>query len=272
MTAMKIGYKASAEQFGPVHLVELAVQAEQVGLDSVWVSDHFQPWRDKGGHAPSSLMFLSSAGARTKRVVLGTSVLTPTLRYNPAVLAQTFATLGCLYPGRIILGVGTGEAMNEHAVSGKAFPEFKERSARLREAIAVIRALWTGDRTTFDGHYYMTVDAKLYDVPEVRTPIYIAAGGPQMAKLAGKFGDGIICTSGKGMDLYTNRLLPAAQDGLAEGKVNVANFGRMIEIKLSYDRDPDLALANTRFWAPLSLSAEEKHGAHRFKRHRTRRR
>ena len=116
---LRIGYKASAEQFGPSELVDLAVAAEEHGLDSVWVSDHFQPWRHEGGHAPFSLAFLAAAGERTSRVVLGTSVLTPTFRYNPAVVAQAFATLGCLFPGRVMLGVGTGEAMNEVAVNGR---------------------------------------------------------------------------------------------------------------------------------------------------------
>jgi coenzyme F420-dependent glucose-6-phosphate dehydrogenase len=260
MTNLAIGYKASAEQFAPSELVDLSVLAEERGMESVWVSDHFQPWRDQGGHAPSAIPFLAAVGARTNRVLLGTSVLTPTLRYNPAVIAQSFATLGCLSPGRIILGVGTGEAMNEHAVSGTAFPEFKERYARLREALTLIRGLWTGERTSFDGSYYRTVDAKLYDLPNLSIPIYIAAGGPQMAKYAGRAGDGIICTSGKGMDLYTDRLLPAAAEGRAAASNSAERFGRMIEIKLSYDRDPARALENTRFWAPLSLTAEEKHG------------
>ena len=259
MPAVKIGYKASAEQFGPTDLVHLAVLAEEHGLDSVWVSDHFQPWRDQGGHAPAALPFLAAAGARTGRVILGTSVLTPTLRYNPAVIAQQFATLGCLYPGRVALGVGTGEAMNEHAVSGREFPDFKERYGRLRESLRLIRALWTGDRITFDGTYYRTVDAKLYDIPDRPTPIYVAAGGPQMAKYAGRAGNGLICTSGKGMDLYTERLLPAAAEGReVAGDPNGA-YDLMIEIKLSYDRDPQRALENTRFWAPLSLSAQAKH-------------
>jgi coenzyme F420-dependent glucose-6-phosphate dehydrogenase len=206
------------------------------------------------------LAFLAAAGARTDHVILGTSVLTPTLRYNPAVIAQTFATLGCLTPGRIILGVGTGEAMNEHAVSGQAFPEFKERYGRLRESLQLIRALWAGERTSFEGNYYRTVDAKLYDTPDQPVPIYIAAGGPQMAKYAGRAGDGIICTSGKGMDLYTDRLLPAVAEGRESAADPSSDFGRMIEIKLSYDRDSTRALEDTRFWAPLSLSAEDKHG------------
>ncbi|MDV3208980.1 MAG: LLM class flavin-dependent oxidoreductase, partial [Rhodococcus ruber] len=110
---LKLGYKASAEQFGPRELVELAVLAEERGMDSATVSDHFQPWRHNGGHAPFSLAWMTAVGERTSRLQLGTSVLTPTFRYNPAVIAQAFATMGCLYPGRVMLGVGTGEALNE---------------------------------------------------------------------------------------------------------------------------------------------------------------
>ena len=113
--ALKLGYKASAEQFGPRELVELAVLAEERGMDSATVSDHFQPWRHNGGHAPFSLAWMTAVGERTSRLQLGTSVLTPTFRYNPAVIAQAFATMGCLYPGRVMLGVGTGEALNEIA-------------------------------------------------------------------------------------------------------------------------------------------------------------
>ena len=112
---LKLGYKASAEQFAPRELVELAVAAEEHGMDSATVSDHFQPWRHEGGHAPWSLAWIAAVGERTKRLILGTSVLTPTFRYNPAVIAQAFATMGCLYPDRIFLGVGTGEALNEIA-------------------------------------------------------------------------------------------------------------------------------------------------------------
>ena len=257
---LRIGFKASAEQFGPAQLVDLAVAAEEHGLDSVWVSDHFQPWRHEGGHAPFSLAFLAAAGARTSRVVLGTSVLTPTFRYNPAVVAQAFATLGCLFPGRVILGVGTGEAMNEIAVTGADWPAYAERLAHLDEAITLIRRLWTGERTTFDGRFYRTVDATLYDLPPEPVPLYVAAGGPKSARFAGRVGDGIICTSGKGMSLYTDDLLPAARAGLDETDVPDRPFGRTIEVKLSYDRDPRLALENTRFWAPLSLTAEQKSG------------
>jgi coenzyme F420-dependent glucose-6-phosphate dehydrogenase len=256
---IRIGYKASAEQFAPRDLVEYAVRAEEAGFDSVVTSDHFLPWRHEGGHAPSSLMWLAAVGERTSRVQIGTSVLTPTFRYNPAVLAQTFATLGLLYPGRVMLGVGTGEALNEIAVSGREWPEFKERFARLRESIRLMRALWTEDEVSFEGEYYRTVGATIYDRPEQPVPVYVAAGGPVVAKYAGRSGDGFICTSGKGMELYSGTLVPAVEEGVAAAERDPSEVDRMVEVKLSYDRDPARALENTRFWAPLSLTAEQKH-------------
>jgi coenzyme F420-dependent glucose-6-phosphate dehydrogenase len=255
---LQIGYKASAEQFGPRDLVELGVLAERVGLDSVMMSDHLQPWRHIGGHGPSALACLTAIGERTERVLLGTSVLTPSFRYNPAVLAQEFGTLGLLYPGRVVLGVGSGEALNEVAVGLRDWPDFKERFARLREAVRLMRALWADERVTFEGDYYRTDDFTVYDRPEGGVPIYVAAGGPVMAKYAGRVGDGFICTSGKGMDLYTDKLLPAVVDGLSANQRPVDAIARLIEIKLSYAPTRDEALENTRFWAPLSLPAEDK--------------
>jgi coenzyme F420-dependent glucose-6-phosphate dehydrogenase len=257
---LKLGLKASAEQFGPRELVELGVMAEEYGLDSVTVSDHFQPWRHTGGHAPFSIAWMTAVGERTKTLQLGTSVLTPTFRYNPAVIAQSFATMGCLYPGRVMLGVGTGEALNEIATGYEgAWPEFKERFARLREAVALMRELWVGDRVDFAGEYYRTKGASIYDVPEGGIPVYIAAGGPVVARYAGRAGDGFICTSGKGMELYTEKLMPAVAEGAAKVDRNVDEIDKMIEIKLSYDTDSAAALENTRFWAPLSLTPEQKH-------------
>jgi len=261
---VRVGYKASAEQFAPDQLARYAVLAEQLGLDSVTISDHFQPWRLDGGHAPNSLVWLANVAARTERVLLGTSVMTPTFRYNPAVIAQSFATLACLAPGRVMLGVGTGEALNEVAVGavGEQWPEFKERLARLKEAIDLMRRLWTGERITFEGEYYRTLDAAIYDRPDGAVPIYVAAGGPVVARYAGRAGDGFICTSGKGRELYADKLIPAVAEGLAQSGRDAAVIDRMIEIKISWDPDPATALENTRFWAPLSLSAEQKHSLH----------
>lgn len=269
MTAqpMRLGYKASAEQFGPRDLVEFTVAAERAGFESATISDHFLPWRDRGGHAPFSLAWLAAAGERTSSILLGTSVMTPTFRYNPAVIAQAFATLGDLYPGRIFLGVGTGEALNEIATGfqGPARPEwpaFAERQGRLREAVDLIRLLWTGERTDFEGQYYSTHAAAIYDRPAEPVPVYVAAGGPRSATYAGSVGDGFICTSGKGAELYVDQLLPALDAGARDAGRDPASIDRMIEVKLSYEEDLDQALENTRFWAPLSLTPEQKHSVH----------
>ena len=257
--AMRIGYKASAEQFGPRELVEFGVAAEGFGFDSAVVSDHYQPWRHNGGHAPFSISWMTAVGERTERITLGTSVLTATFRYNPAVIAQAFATMGCLYPGRIMLGLGTGEALNDVAVTGMVWPEFKERFARMREAIDLMRRLWTEDQVDHAGEYYTTVGATVYDKPERPIPVYVAAGGPVVARYAGRVGDGFICTSGKGMALYQEELVPAINEGIAKAGRTPESLDRMIEIKLSYDADSEFALEATRFWAPLSLTPEQKH-------------
>ena len=256
---MRYGYKASAEQFPPRRLLDLAVAAERAGFDSVWTSDHFQPWRHTGGHAPNALVWLGAAAQATERVTLGTSVLTPTFRYNPAVVAQAFATLGCLAPGRVILGVGTGESMNEIPV-GVEWPEQKERFARLRESVALIHRLFEDEFVTFEGEYYRTRNATIYDRPDEPVPIYIAASGPAAARLAGRVGEGFICTSGKGADLYTDTLLPALYEGCVALERDPATIERMIEMKVSFDTDLDRAMEDTKVWSALALSGEQKMG------------
>ena len=256
---IKLGYKASAEQFGPNQLLEYALLAEKLGLDSVWISDHFQPWRHTGGHAPFSLAWLGALGARTARIVMGTSVLTPTFRYHPSVVAQAFATLGTMFPGRVVLGAGTGESLNEIPATGLDWPEQKERTARFREALKLIRSLWSEERVSFEGQYYKTRLATLYDRPEKPVPLYIAAAGPFMAKLAGLEGDGFICTSGKKRELYTETLLPNVQEGLAaSGRSQDSSYERMIEMKVSFDSDRARAQSDTHFWGALALRAEER--------------
>jgi coenzyme F420-dependent glucose-6-phosphate dehydrogenase len=261
MPPLRLGYKASAEQFPPRRLLDLAVAAENVGFDSVWTSDHFQPWRHTDGHAPNALVWLGAASQATHRVTLGTSVLTPTFRYNPAVVAQAFATLGCLAPGRVILGVGTGESLNEVPV-GVAWPEQGERFARLKESVSLIQALWRGERLTIEGEYYRVANATIYDRPEEPVPVYIAASGPAAARLAGRIADGFICTSGKGPELYTETLLPALADGAAKADRGVAAMDRMIEMKVSFDPDLARAYEDTKVWAALALPGEKKVGVH----------
>jgi coenzyme F420-dependent glucose-6-phosphate dehydrogenase len=256
---VKFGYKASAEQFGPRELLDYSVLAEEVGFDSVFVSDHLQPWRHDGGHAPNALTWLGALGARTDRIVIGTSVLTPTFRYHPAVVAQAFATLGCLFPQRVVLGVGSGESMNEVPL-GTEWPEAKECFARLREAVTLIRTLWAQERVSFEGTYYRTEKATIYDRPEHAVPLYIAASGPAATRFAGREGDGYITTSGKAPSLYTDTLLPAVREGVEKAGRAMSDLDLQIEVKVSFDPDAQRALDDCRYWGALALSPDEKTG------------
>ncbi len=254
---LRFGYKASAEQFAPQQLLDFGVLAEKVGFDSVFISDHLQPWRHEGGHAPAAMPWLGALGARTERVVMGTSVLTPTFRYHPGVVAQVFATLGCLFPGRIVLGVGTGEALNEVAL-GMPWPDVKERFARLKESLELIDLLWREDQVTFDGQFYQTVSATIYDRPDIPVPVYIGASGPAATRLAGRVASGFITTSGKARELYTETLLPALAEGLEKGGRSDGDVDTLMEMKVSFDHGHERALQDTRFWAPLALTPDEK--------------
>ncbi len=257
---LKLGYKAAAEQFGPRELLDFSVIAEEVGFDSIMVSDHFQPWRHHGGHAPYSLAWMAALGERTSRVIIGTSALTPTFRYHPAIVAQAMGTIAVLNPGRTILGVGTGESLNEVPATGMEWPKFKERFGRLREAIELMRRLWTEERVSFEGEYYKTANATIYDRPDEPVPIYIAAAGPTASRLAGRVGDGFICTSGKAPELYRETLLPNVQEGLDEAGRAMDEIEKTIEMKVSFDTDKERAIRDTQHWAALALSPEEKTG------------
>jgi coenzyme F420-dependent glucose-6-phosphate dehydrogenase len=255
---LKIGYKASAEQFGPNELLEFSSTAEDVGFDSVFVSDHFQPWKHTDGHAPASIPWLGALGARTKRIVIGTSVMTPTFRYHPSIVAQAFATLAVMFPGRVVLGLGSGESLNDVPALGFKWPGFKERTARLLEAITLMRRLWVEERVTFEGKFYKTEKATIYDRPSTPVPVYLAASGPTVAKMAGEVAEGYICTSGKAPELYRETLLPNVSAGLQAAGRAPDSIDRMIEMKVSFDTDRQRALEDTREWAALALSAEEK--------------
>jgi coenzyme F420-dependent glucose-6-phosphate dehydrogenase len=255
---LRLGWKASAEQFGPRPLLEFAVLAEEVGFDSVWVSDHYLPWRHTDGHAPFSMAWLGALGERTSRVLMGTSVLTPTFRYHPALVAQAFATLGVMYPERVILGVGTGESMNEVPVLGIEWPEFRERFRRLSEATKLIRKLWTEEFVEFEGDFYHVHGLTVYDRPEKPVPIYVAASGEVVARFAGRQADGFICTSGKGIQLYRDKLLPAVREGAQAAGRDFDAIEKTIEMKVCFNPDRSQALSDTRIWAALALPAEDK--------------
>jgi coenzyme F420-dependent glucose-6-phosphate dehydrogenase len=259
---MKLGWKASAEQFGPRPLLDFAIEAEACGFESIFISDHFHPWRHTDGHAPFAPAWLAAAGERTSRAQLGTSVLTPTFRYHPAVVAHAFGTLGVMYPDRIVLGVGTGESMNEVPVLGIEWPDQRERFRRLSEAVKLIKRLWTEDLVEFEGEYYKVRGVTVYDKPENPVPIYIAATGPAAAKLAGRIADGFICTSGKGIELYRDTLLPALREGAEAAGREYDDIDKMIEVKVSFDTDRQRAMEDTKIWAALALPAAVKADIH----------
>jgi coenzyme F420-dependent glucose-6-phosphate dehydrogenase len=257
--AVRYGYKASAEQFESRELLDLSLTAERLGLDTIAISDHFQPWRHNGGHAPGALTWLGALGYATQGAMIGTSVLTPTMRYHPSIVAQAFATLSRLTQGPVFLGIGTGEAMNETPATGQQWPGAKERRLRLAESIDLMRRLWTEERVDFEGEYYRTVRATVYERPDEPIPIYVAASGPLAAKLVGRVADGFICTSGKPMELYEG-LLASIGEGAEQAGRDAASIARMIEIKVSYDTDIERARTACHWWGALALSGEEKTG------------
>jgi len=185
-----MGFMLAHEQFPVPQLVELGIAAEQAGFDLLANSDHLQPWQTNEGHSGAAWATMAALSQRTSRVWMGTTVTCPTFRYNPAVVAEGFATLNFLAPGRIFLGVGSGEALNEQAAIG-SWPKWPERSERLIEATAIIRQLWTGKQIAHEGAYY-TVNARLYDAPPKAIPLLMAANGPRAMRRAGQYADGLV--------------------------------------------------------------------------------
>lgn len=239
-----VGYVLAHEQFSPHDLVEFAVAAEQAGFDGVWASDHFHPWQDNQGHCGHAWMTLAAIGQRTSRVYLGTGVTCPIYRYHPAIVAQAFATLGVLYGNRVFLGVGTGEALNELPAGGGWGP-YVERSARLREAITLIRKLWDQDWVTSDGPAFPIPEAKLYTKPSRPVPIYVAASGPLSAALAGELGDGWITVA----DAMPPR--PEMANAFRSGAESAGKDARRIPILVELYvvvGDTDQALEAARLW------------------------
>jgi len=188
---MKFAWLCSHESYQPEDLVEQAVAAEDAGFDVVLASDHFHPWVDDTCAAGFVWSWLGTVAARTDRVQLGTCVTCPLFHYHPALVAQMAATADRLSGGRMLLGLGTGEAINERSL-GFTFPGYGERHARMEEALEIIRRLLDGEKLSYRGSYYTTETAKLYSLPTHPVPMLMAAGGPKSATLAGQRADGII--------------------------------------------------------------------------------
>src|SRR5947209_11891777 len=185
---VQLGWKAGPEQYGPVELLEYAIAADKAGFDLLDVSDHFHPWSE-AGQSPFTWTWLGAAAVQTSKIRLGTGVTCPILRYHPSIIAQAAATVSCFAPQRTYLGVGTGEALNEYAATGK-WPDYSERQARLAEAIDLIRTLWSGEEVTYEGQYYQTRKSKLFTPPASRIPLYVSTMVGESATFAGKYGDG----------------------------------------------------------------------------------
>jgi coenzyme F420-dependent glucose-6-phosphate dehydrogenase len=244
---LKFGWKAGAEQFSPTALLAAAEQAEQAGFDLIDISDHFHPWSEDG-QAVFAWSWLGAAAARTSRIALGTGVTCPILRYHPAIIAQATATLACLAPGRLYLGLGTGEALNEYASSGM-WPEYEERQERIEEALELIRALWTGEEVTHHGKYYQTHKARLYTPPAQPIPIYMSALVPHSAYFAGKYSDGLFTVGGKQPEVY-RQLLQNFEQGARAGGKEPAHMPKLIELNVEFEQDIDQALAHhLKYWA-----------------------
>ncbi|MFD3688793.1 TIGR03557 family F420-dependent LLM class oxidoreductase [Nocardiopsis sp. NPDC058631] len=194
---MQIGYKLATEAFGPEELIRQAELAERAGFDFVEISDHYHPWLDNQGHSPFTWTVLGAIAARTERIGLVTGVTCPTVRYHPAIIAQAAATLALVSQGRFVLGVGSGERLNEHVV-GQEFPDSVHvRHDMLREALEIIRLLWGGGYQSYEGDYLRLEDARVFDLPETAPLIAVAASGAVSATLAAEFGDGLFATEAK---------------------------------------------------------------------------
>ncbi len=247
------GWKASTEQYPPDELLDYAVAAEQAGFDSIDVSDHFHPWSDEG-QAAFVWPWLGAAAVQTKKIRLGTGLTCPILRYHPAVIAQAAATLARMAPGCAYLCVGTGEALNEYAATGD-WPSYEIRQAMLREAVTLIRQLWTGEEVTFDGDFYRTRKARLFTLPKGGIPLYISSLVPASSEFAGEFGDGLITTGGREASHY-REMFKAFETAARQAGKDPAKMPRLIEVRVAYTDDQEAAIQEVKkYWAGTFIPA-----------------
>ncbi|MBA2753447.1 MAG: TIGR03557 family F420-dependent LLM class oxidoreductase [Chloroflexota bacterium] len=226
---MGIGYAASFEQFHPTDLLRFSQEAERAGFDAVMASDHFHPWVPSQGHSAYVWSWMGALGATTE-MRFGTGVTPPGYRYHPAVLAQAAATLEAMFPGRFYLGLGAGEALNEHII-GEYWPEAPIRLERLMESIEIIQRLFTGKVIKHRGEHFTVESAKLYTLPEKAPPIYVATSGPIMAGRTGKHTDGIITVGAP--DEKLKMLMERFERGAKEAGKDPATMPKMLQIKVS---------------------------------------
>src|SRR5512142_3541141 len=195
---VSVGYFLSSEEHGPAGLVDAAARAEQAGFHAAWISDHYHPWNDEQGQSPFVWTVIGAIARATSSLRIFTAVTCPTIRLHPAIVAQAAATSAVLSGGRFGLGVGSGEALNEH-ILGDAWPSADVRLEMLEEAVEVIRTLWEGGVHDHRGRHYRVAHARLYDLPDSPPPIIVSGFGPKAIKLAARIGDGF-CTVGPDAD------------------------------------------------------------------------
>ncbi len=240
MAQPKIGYAAMLEQFGPGEVLDLCARAEAAGFSGVMAADHFQPWTPRQGQASFVWEVLAVAGARTKGD-LGPGVTCPSFRMHPAIVAQAAATLEVMYPGRTWLGLGSGEALNEHVVAGY-WPETPERINRMFEAIEIIRKLFTGKDVKHDGRYFKLETTRLWTMPSVPPPIYIATAGPVTAKRTGALADGLITVGAP--EGKIEMIFEKCREGCREAGRDPERFKYILQLHLSWAETDEQAVRN----------------------------
>lgn len=241
---LTVGYAAMLEQFHPTEAVELSVHAEAHGFSGVMAADHYQPWVPAQGQAAFVWNVLAALGERT-RGDIGPGVTAPTFRWHPAMVAQASATLAAMYPGRHWLGIGSGEALNEHVVGGY-WPEAPERINRMFEAVEIIRKLFTaslaGKDTKHAGQYYTLESTRLWTMPDEAPPILIATAGPVTARRAGRHADGLI-TVGAPLEKIAG-LFERFEAGARDAGRDPATMPKVLQLHLSWAETDEQALAN----------------------------
>ena len=249
----KISIQAAHEQVNPKDLLNDVIAMDEVGIQRCWTSDHYMPWWDSGASGGAAWPWMGAALARTKNIVVGTGVTAPILRYHPAIVAQVFATLEYMFPNRVFLGIGRGEALNE-VTSGHSWPSNAEKFERLKEAIYLIKKLWTEDWVNFKGNYYWVRDSKLYTKPSNHIPLYLAGMGKQSARLAGEEADGFV-TNELDVGIIKDKLFPALKKGAMDSGKDYSSLEKILFLPASYHEDKQRALESIRFWRGAMIKA-----------------
>ena len=249
----KISIQAAHEQVNPKDLLSDVITMDEEGIQRCWTSDHYMPWWDSGASGGAAWPWLGAALARTRNIVLGTGVTAPILRYHPAIVAQVFATLEYMFPNRVFLGIGRGEALNE-VTSGHSWPSNAEKFERLKEAIYLIKKLWTGDWVNFRGNHYWVKDSKLYTKPSNHIPLYLAGIGKQSARLAGEEADGFV-TNELDVGVIKDKLFPALKKGTVVSGKDYSSLEKILFLPASYNEDKQKALESIRFWRGAMIKA-----------------